>query len=303
MFKILLKLFQSIFGSKNSNTSKVVSSKEKSIEKSELEIEKEEESFLDSDQEYVEIPEKEPVPIPKAASIKDYFLSEGEYFSEATEKSWIFLHHTLGWHDPFAVIDQWNRDTRGAVGTEYIIGGQSINGNKDFDGKLLRAIPNNGWAWHLGVGRNELHSNSIGVELNCFGPLTKGGYFKKINGKKEWIEKNKHRFYSYTGSEVAIEQVCELEQEFRGYKYWHDYSDKQILVLRSLLIELSEEHNINITKGLAGLIKNKGSFKAFDLFDRNYVTKNKGIWSHSNVKSYKSDTYPNPKLVQMLLSF
>ena len=303
MIKIITQIFQFLFRSKN-NDKEIVSPIESPVNTikketdDELKEKLEEESFLDADQDDIKLPEKEPTPIIKADK-ENYFLSEGEYFKSPTKKEWIFLHHTLGWHDPFAVVDSWNRDNRGRVGTQYIIGGQSINGNKNFDGKLLKAIPDGGWAWHLGIGRNELHSNSIGVELNCFGPLTKGGY--KKDGK--WIQKNKENFYSYTGTRVIPEQVCELRKEFRDYKYWHDYSDEQIITLKNLLIELQDKHDIDISKGLQKLIYKKGAFEAFDFFNKNHVTKHKGLWSHANVVSYKSDVYPNPKLIDMILSF
>lgn len=314
MIKIITQILQFLFGS-NKNEEKIVSPQEENTQQLNNQKESaqetlpedlipheeslEDEGFLDADQDDILVSEKEPKPIVRAASIVNYFLSEGEYFKGPTKKEWIFLHHTLGWHDPFAVIDSWDKDNRGRVGTEYIIGGQSIKGNTDFDGKLLKAIPDGGWAWHLGIGRNKLHSNSIGIELNCFGPLTKGGY--KKDG--EWIQKNKESFYSYTGTEVISEQVCELRAEFRGYKYWHDYSDKQIIVLKNLLIKLQDKHGINLSKGLRNLIYEKGAMEAFDFFDKNYVTKHKGLWAHSNVKSYKSDAYPNPKLIDMILSF
>ena len=55
--------------------------------------------------------------------IHKYFLPKGEYKDGPTDKEFLFLHHTAGWHDPYRVIDGWGRDDRGAVATEFVMGG------------------------------------------------------------------------------------------------------------------------------------------------------------------------------------
>lgn len=235
---------------------------------------------------------------------ENHFLSKGQYFKGPTKKEWIFLHHTAGWNNPYRTIDHWNKDSRGAVATEYVLGGQKITDNdKQFDGVLVKAFPKGGWGWHLGTGRGKLHSNSIGIELNSFGYLTKGGFHKRVDGKRTWIRKQPNKFYTYVGTEAHPDQVIELEQKFRGHKYWHNYSDKQISAMKAWIKLICLTYNIDATKGLPELIKEKGAFEAFDFCDVKYVTANPGIWCHTNVQKGKTDLYPHPKVIELLLSF
>src|SRR5690554_6955804 len=84
-----------------------------------------------------------------------YYLPNYAYHNQPTEKKSIFLHHTGGWQNPYRVIDHWGERPH-KVATEFVIGGQSIhNDNSKHDGKILQAIPNNCWAWHLGIRSEE----------------------------------------------------------------------------------------------------------------------------------------------------
>src|SRR5690554_3137129 len=230
----------------------------------------------------------------------EYFLPNHAYHNQPTEKKWIFLHHTAGWQNPYRVIDDWGHRTH-KVATEFVIGGQSIhNDNSDHDGKILQAIPNNGWAWHLGIGNNPLHSQSIGIELCSFGRLTKGYFEKDKNGKPKMIERDKNSYFTYVGQEVNSEQVEELTEPFRGYSSYHKYSDKQLEALKKLLLHLASKRSINIREGLPNLIKKKG-MKAFDITSKNMCVNSPSVWSHGNVVGYKDDVAPQEGLVEMLL--
>lgn len=236
--------------------------------------------------------------------IEESFLPSGEYLKGPTKKRWLFLHHTAGWNNPFNTISNWARDSRGRVATEFVLGGQSIKGGDyEYDGKIVKCIPDGGYGWHLGIGNNVVHRESVGIECNNFGQLTKGGYYKTVSGKKTWVEKDKDEFYTYVGTKADKSQVIELEKEFRGYKYFHNYSDKQLDSLRDLILFICKRDNINPKKGLVELMKKYGDFEAFDLVDRKYVNENPGIYCHTNVVSYKVDMYPHPKLIDILKSF
>lgn len=247
--------------------------------------------------------------------IHEHHLPENEYFENPSvaerrtlsgaevsrTKRWIFLHHTAGWNDPYKVIDSWGRDKRGKIATEYVIGGQNIkDNNDDYDGEIVQSMPENSYAWHLGIGNNEMHRNSIGIELCNFGYLTKGGYYTRVNGEKKWIKKDKSKFYTYVGTEAHADQVIKLKSKFRGYQYWHKYSDQQLSSLKDLLIHLGNKHNIDIQAGLKNLISKNGA-KALDKVDRQMCIKEKGIWSHSNVSSVKFDVFPQEGLLEMIL--
>ena len=57
------------------------------------------------------------------AWIEEYHLPMGEYVNNITDKEYIFIHHTAGWNNPYKCIDQWSRDSRGRIATQYVIGG------------------------------------------------------------------------------------------------------------------------------------------------------------------------------------
>jgi N-acetyl-anhydromuramyl-L-alanine amidase AmpD len=248
----------------------------------------------------------QPVPIQPetetSLKIQKYFLPQDTYFKNPTKKSWIFLHHTAGWENPFRVVDSWGRDTQNKIATEYIIGGQSIhNTPSQHDGTIVHAIPNNGWAWHLGIGNQRMHRESIGIELTSFGRITKG-YFERLqNGRLQSIELDKNKYYTYLGQEVHPDQVETLSQPFRNFSYYHKYSSAQIRSLKKLLLKLANQHNIDIRKGLPYLIRKHGA-KAFHIMSPQMCINNPGIWSHTNVQSTKTDVSPQPELIEMLLS-
>lgn len=221
-------------------------------------------------------------PKPSILNIKKHFLPRGEYFVGPTKKDWLFLHHTAGWDNPYTTVDNWGRDNRGTIATEFVLGGQKItDGSTKWDGELVHAFPAGGYGWHLGTGNNLVHRNSVGIEVCNFG----------------WIKDGK----TYVNTVAHSSQVVTLAKPFRGHKTWHRYSDTQISALRDLILFIANRDNINVRKGLPELIKSRG-VDAFDFFDVSYVTKNPGLWNHTNVRKDKTDMFPQPELIDMLLS-
>ncbi|NLF43600.1 MAG: N-acetylmuramoyl-L-alanine amidase, partial [Bacteroidales bacterium] len=149
--------------------------------------------------------------LPSIAIIKKH-IRTGEYMKGPTKKEWLFLHHTAGWHNPSNVIESWEKDKRGPVATEFVIGGQGIKGDDDSqDGKVYQAFPQGGYAWHLGIGNSLLHRNSVGIEVCSFGQLTRDGYYKKTGeNKKVWKALVKGKYYTYVGGVVSQEQIIQL---------------------------------------------------------------------------------------------
>ncbi len=215
--------------------------------------------------------------------IEKYFLPKGEYKNGPTNKEYVFLHHTAGWHNPFRTIDHWGRDSRGAVATEFVLGGQSVKGNDNkYDGKMVQAFPEGAYGWHLGKnGSQYMHTHSIGIEVNNFGYV--------INGK------------AYQGTPVEESQIVTLKEPFRGHKTWHRYSDKQIEAIRLWLLWIAERDNIDVREGLPSLIKEKGA-KAFDFNPDAYYGKVKGTWTHTNTRKDKFDMFPQEELLEMLIT-
>lgn len=218
------------------------------------------------------------------------YLDTNEYVKDygKIEPKSLFIHHTAGWDNPYAVANNWNRDSRGRVATQYIIGGYNIKGNHKYDGTVVECFPNNYIGWHLGkVGSFEISKLSVGIELNNF------GYVTKKNGK----------FYTYVNTEVPADQVCDLGYKFRGHQYWHKYSDAQIESLRLLILHIQDIYpQIDISKGLLAELEDKTPAEAFEFNKEAYYARQHGLWTHTNVRSDKFDNFPQPELVEMLKS-
>lgn len=204
-----------------------------------------------------------------------------QYYPQPQKKQQIVLHHTVS--NPLSAqgdVDYWMSDTP-RIATAYIIA---------YDGTINRCFPSSNWAHHLGVRvaeikamgfkdfmtRNEvLNRNSIGIELDSWGGLTKttkgfvNAYGKLINPTLEVIEYN-----------------------WRGYKYYQKYSDAQIQALKELLTELMKRYSIP-SYG----IKN-GDFNQLP----DAIGGKPGIYSHSSYRRDKSDLYPDERIIKMLNS-
>jgi hypothetical protein len=212
--------------------------------------------------------------------IERFYLDRDEYFT-GSNPEYLFIHHTAGWHNPFKTIKNWNNDTRGCVATEFVIGGQSIEGDDDrYDGKVVQALPEGGWGWHLGTGRSYMHQHSVGIELNNFGYIKSG---------RTYVNTRAHR-----------SQVVTLNSEFKGYNDWHKYSDAQIESLRKLILHIADRDNIDVREGLPNWIKKMG-LKAFEYSSDARSGKVKGLLTHTNVNKGKYDVSPQANLIDMLV--
>lgn len=216
-------------------------------------------------------------------TIERYMLPKGEYKPGPTNKEYVFLHHTAGWHNPYKCIDQWGRDSRGAVATEFVLGGQSVKGNDDsYDGLMLQCIPEGGYGWHLGKnGSQHMHTHSVGIEVCNFGYV--------VNGK------------TYAGTTVHESQIVKLDKPFRGHQYWHRYSDCQIEALKQWILFIAERDNIDVRKGLVEEIRAKGA-DGFEFNEDAYYGRVKGLWTHTNTRRDKTDMFPQQELIDMLMS-
>ena len=120
-----------------------------------------------------------------------------------------------------------------------------------------------------------------GIEVNNFG----------------WIKDGK----TYAGTRADRSQIVVLSKPFRGYSTWHRYSDKQIEVLRDWILWIGERDGIDIREGLPKLIKSIGA-DAFEYIQDVRDGKLKGLWTHTNVRKDKVDMFPQPELMDMLVS-
>lgn len=175
--------------------------------------------------------------------IRDIFLDSDEYFLQDFKKSIIYLHHTEGGHRPDFTVNAWNKDKYSngllrKIATSFVIGGKSTrDGDTSWDGVCVRCFPESKWAWHLGaINTNGMYDKiSIGIEICNYGYLV-----KSKSGK----------FMTYVNSVVPEDQVIELDKPFKGFKYYHKYTNKQLDTLRELLVYLGNKFDINLKLGL-----------------------------------------------------
>ena len=189
--------------------------------------------------------------------LKKIYLEDEEYYHDIVSKKTIYLHHTAGSHRPDWTVANWERDTTSAgnvrhIATAYVIGGKSIkDGNTDWDGTIVECLPPEEWAHHLGIKTNNnvrLNKESIGIEICNYGPLHKNGDY----------------YYNYVNSKVPESDVVDLGFDYKGYNYYHAYTDAQIAATRDLIRNLSEKFKIDLAKGMKRII-NKSLHMPVDL--------------------------------------
>ncbi len=216
--------------------------------------------------------------------IEDYFLPKKEYLNGKYLNDYIVLHHTAGHDNPKAVVDCWAKDTLGRVATEFVIGGQrSSDGRSIYDGKVIRSYPEGNQGYHIGKsGSSYMNSHSVGIELCNMGYVKNG--------------------LTYVNTPVRADQIVRLKEAFRGYYTWHRYSDNQLKALHSLLLYIANRDNIDLHKGIYQWIKDEGADKAFEFHQDAYDGKVKGMITHANIRKDKFDVFPQPELIDMILS-
>lgn len=218
----------------------------------------------------------------------DYFLENDEYFRDIVPKDTIYLHHTAGGGNAYFVTQSWENDKRRngeslQVATSFIIARKSRSRNPKFnceEGEIFRAFPEKYWAHHLGLrheNNTELNSKSIGIEICSYGglELNSKGYYTTIYGNV-----------------IPEEEVYDHGTKWRGFRYWHKYSDEQIESTRKLLLALKEKFNLEFQYSF--------SKKWFEFNPKGPFNGKPGIWSHSSVRKDKFDCFPQPELLAML---
>lgn len=226
--------------------------------------------------------------------IKQRFLSKGQYIDQKTKKRAIFLHFTAGWDNPYNVIADWERDKRGPIGTHFVIGGenaQTLTGK--YDGEIVQSLPNyDVYAWHLGIGNVPLHRESIGIEVCSFGPLT--------------LKNDK--FYNVYKREVNSACAIDLGKDFRGHRYYQRFTELQLQSVKTLILKLANELDIDVRKGTQEFLKNIDPFVSFD-FNANVRNDNikTGLFLHTQVSPKnkfghyeKWDCPPQPELIELI---
>ena len=200
---------------------------------------------------------------------------KNQYFAEEHHKDQIFLHHTAGGPNAHLVFQWW------ASNSDKVATCVSISA----DGEVVQGFSSKFWAYHLGlktsvftakgVPYKSLDKTSIGIEICNWGQLT------QKDGK----------FYNYVNKVVPANQVCTLDKPYKGFKYFHDYTDAQIQAVKELLLLWKEKYNIPLAYNE-------------DIWDITLrcLKGEKGVYTHNSCRKDKTDIYPHPKMIEMLKS-
>jgi len=202
-----------------------------------------------------------------------YNLPAEQYLKQEFSKDKLYIHYTVSGPDAKSVINYWDSNTP-RIATAFVISGRGLE-----DGKIYETFNPDYWGFHLGVkGTNgKLDKHSIGIEVCAWGELTKKG----------------DNFYNTYGGHVPEDEVCVLNDDWRGEKYFHSFSDKQYKSLEDLIMWAVIEYNIPVQN-----ICFDRDWLEYD--EKNVKNKTPGIWSHTSVRKDKRDIFPNEKIFSML---
>ncbi len=211
----------------------------------------------------------------------DQFYPAGS-ISGIIHKNTIILHHTAGSHRADWSIQGWNANPE-KIGVAYCIGGLDKKGSDTdkMDGQIFQCMPDAAWAYHLGTkfaNHIVLEQQSIGIEICNYGPI-----IKSASGQ----------YLTYVNSEIAESEVFELDTPWRGYKFWHKYTDKQLDSAKQLILSLSKKYGIDVKKTWIA--------DDFDICP-DAVAALGGLYTHCQLRNDKFDCWPSPELITMLNS-
>lgn len=205
-------------------------------------------------------------------------IPEDQYYKESYTKTQIYLHHTVSGEGVIGDVNWWTQ-TKERVATCVIV---------DRSGKIYQAFSSGYWAHHLGIKQTEftkfgipninekLNKESIGIEIDSWGGLV------KKNGK----------WYNASDKPMDESKVVEYPKGYKGYYAFEKYTDEQIEAVRQLLVYWGNRFRINLT------------YKGDEIFNLNEKALSgvNGVWTHTSVRSDKSDCHPQIELVNMLKS-
>lgn len=214
-------------------------------------------------------------------NIKQITFPENQYIKEEHPKLQVYLHHTAGNASGEMTFAGWANNTE-RIATCVAISGK---GKNSVDGQIIQGFSSKHWAYHLGLKEStfqkygvpykSLDKISIGIEICNWGQLT------AKDGK----------FVNYVGKPVPEEEICILDKPYKGYKYFHNYTDAQIASVKELLLLWKDKYGINL----------KYNQDIWDVTTRALKGEN-GVFTHNSVRTDKVDIYPHPKMIEMLKS-
>lgn len=214
-------------------------------------------------------------------------LTVDQYFKEdcSSLKKQIVIHFTAGSESAANTIHGWQFKPE-RVGTAFVI---SRGTKTEKDGEIFQAFGSKYWAFHIAFSKN---TNKVPVKYHNFDlekNIAKSSIGIEICNWGGLIKDKDGNFRNYINGIVPANEVVELDSVWRGFKYFHSYTDSQITSLKELIIYLCDKYNI------------PKKFNS-DMFDINLRALNgeAGIFTHVSYRSDKADSSKQSKLIKML---
>ena len=215
-------------------------------------------------------------------------LKPHEYYRQAHPKRQIYLHHTVSHPSPVNDINSW-RSLGYRIGTWLLIAGKPYPQETYYeDGDIYQTFSSKYWALHLASharynripAKYKQRSHTRWLERHSVGiEICNAGWLTWENGK----------FYSSFRKVIPVEQVIEYVDKYRGKRFYHKYTEAQIETLRQILVFLCERYSIPMTY-----------FENMWDISEDALKGDPGIFTHTSVRSDKTDCHPQPELVEML---
>lgn len=203
-----------------------------------------------------------------------------KYYKVKHPKKQIVLHHTVSGPGISGDLSTWE-NFNAHIATCVILG---RNGN------INRLFSSMYWGFHLGAGNRKLDQQSIGIELDSWGPLIKGNgmAYNFPNGRV--INTEQGAFYNVYGGRVNV-PVTYYPEGFRGYNYYESYTYEQLFSVGKLLLLWHKLYGIPL------------NYNA-DMWDisQKALSGEPGVWSHTSYRkpADKQDCHPDPNLISLL---
>jgi N-acetyl-anhydromuramyl-L-alanine amidase AmpD len=197
---------------------------------------------------------------------KTYRLPDNKIFKDTYEKTLIILHFTAG-STVEGAFNGWMQQSI-QIGTPYII---------DTDGTIYQIFDDKFWAYNLGCtgpkAQNHKHDKrSVAIETVNMGPL-------KLIGDMlcSWPNNYKQKFCMLSETDRYVKAT------YRGFDYFAAFPEVQKVAIVELVKKISNDFNIPIVLPPA---------EKLTVFDMDFYDTWKGVASHQNMRSDKTDAGP-----------
>lgn len=190
--------------------------------------------------------------------------SKAHYYEEATSKTKIILHYTMGYlKGDIATL------TKGHVSVPFVIGRNGV---------IYNLFASKYWSYHLGAGaaggNTAMSKACIGIELSNIGPLKQIGnnLVTTYSDTDVYCTLNDTQFY------------VKLPAKYRGFEYYARFTENQYTALAGLTRFLCGKYNLPKTF--------LSEPKRYQLLTADEFTGFTGIASHVNCRKDKTDIGP-----------